>query len=396
MSDLDRLREVGQLVRQPAFDELLDTRRRRTRRARIATATTLAIVVIAAVGALATTGHNVRTDAPPIAPSPSPTATERFEIPAGQQTIAPDIGPGDVRGWKVLATLTNSQPAHRGATVLATTVTVHTDPTYYQIYCRSADPSVWLFFGFTDGGGADGRCDEGSPSLPPPDMPERSFSNDGTLTTFRMFVARLSPEARACYRKGVEDCSKRYGTPQPLAATDVEFGFRVFDLRPAPSVLELFQDAGNDEPWQFEALSSIKGVAWLVDRAVAAAPDAHRLAVELPASDPEHLVDVYVATGPNNDRCMAQHADEIPKDDLPDHSVYAAAVDKVCGVDLRLVVDGTTIAPEAVDPVTTGHFSELGARLSPGTDHQVEVEVVRGDPRNIRYAVVVRTRTQMP
>jgi hypothetical protein len=274
-------------------------------------------------------------------------------------------------------------------------VTVHTDPTYYQFYCRSADPSVWYFLGFTDGGGASERCDEGSPSLPPPDMLEPG-SNAGTLTTFRMFVARLSPEERACYRKGVEDCSKRYGTPQPLAATDAEFGFRVFDLRPAPSVLELFQDAGNGEPFQFEALSSINGVAWLVDRAVVAAPDAHRLAIELPASDPEHIVDVYVAIGPNNDRCMAQHADEIPKDDSPDHSVYAAAVDKVCGVDLRLVVDGTTIAPEEVVPVTTGHFSDLGARLSPGIDHQVEVKVIRGDPRNIRYAAVVRTRTQMP
>jgi hypothetical protein len=39
---------------------------------------------------------------------------------------------------------------------------------------------------------------------------------------------------------------------------------------------------------------------------------------------------------------------------------------------------------------------ELGARLEPGTGHQVEVEVVRGDPRNIQYAVVVRTRTQIP
>ena len=110
MSDLSRLREVGLSVRQPAFDELLDTRRRRTRRARIATATATAVAGIAVVGALATSGHNVRTDAPPIVPSPSPTPTARFERTANQKTIAPDIGPGDVRGWKVLATLTNSQP----------------------------------------------------------------------------------------------------------------------------------------------------------------------------------------------------------------------------------------------------------------------------------------------
>jgi hypothetical protein len=46
--------------------------------------------------------------------------------------------------------------------------------------------------------------------------------------------------------------------------------------------------------------------------------------------------------------------------------------------------------------VDKGHFSELGARLPPGVVHRVEVRVVRGDPRNIVYAVIVRTRTELP
>ncbi len=67
---------------------------------------------------------------------------------------------------------------------------------------------------------------------------------------------------------------------------------------------------------------------------------------------------------------------------------------RVCGVDVRLVVDGSTVTPDK-NPYASGHFMELGAQLSPGIDHQVVVEVIRGDPRNIQYSVVVRTRTQM-
>ena len=66
MPDLDRLREVGQLVRQPAFGELLDTRQRRTRRTRIATASALAVAVIVAVTVLAASGGDVRSDPLPI------------------------------------------------------------------------------------------------------------------------------------------------------------------------------------------------------------------------------------------------------------------------------------------------------------------------------------------
>jgi len=161
-----------------------------------------------------------------------------------------------------------------------------------------------------------------------------------------------------------------------------------------PSVLQLFDDAGNGEPsYCFGALSSINEIAWLLDRTVVAATDADRLAFELPASDSDYLVDVYRVDGPHLPRCTAQHADELP--DIEPHAPYAVAVNKVCGVDLRLVVDGTTFSPDK-DPYASGHFMELGAQLSPGTVHQVVVEVVRGDPRNIRYAVVVRTRTQMP
>ncbi len=398
MSDLDRLREVGQLLRPPAFEELVEIRRGRNLRARVATASTLAIAATVAVGALAATGHNDRVDPSPIdpSPSPSPTPAESFEIPAGQQTIFPDIGPGDVSGFAVLATVTNRQPQHRGAVDLTTTVNVHTDPTYYRTYCRSDDASVWFFYAFTDGGGGYSQCDEGAPGLPSPDLPVDPYIHDVTVTTFRMFITRLSPDEEACYVKSVEDCAQLYGAAQPDPGADAEFGFRMFDLQSVPPAMYLFKDRGNGEPYSFAAVSSINGDAWLLDRAVVAASDAHRLALELPASDQEHLIDVYVGVGSHKERCIEQHADEIPDQESTDHNVYEAAIEKVCGVDLRLTVEGTTVAPDGVDPTVAGHFSELGARLAAGTAHQVVVEVTRGDPRNIEYAVVVRTLTEMP
>lgn len=80
MSDLDRLRGVAQIVRPPAFEELLQTRRRRTRRARLAAASTLAVAATVLVGVLASIGGTVRTDPQPVAPSPSPAQTTARKI----------------------------------------------------------------------------------------------------------------------------------------------------------------------------------------------------------------------------------------------------------------------------------------------------------------------------
>jgi hypothetical protein len=129
---------------------------------------------------------------------------------------------------------------------------------------------------------------------------------------------------------------------------------------------------------------------------VAAAPDSVRLAFELSASDDEYLVDVYDVRGPHFERCVDQRAGELPDFEATDHNVFEAAVDQLCYADLQLVVDGTPVLPDGADPVVTGHFSELGARLSPGIVHRVEVRVIRGDPHNIRFAVIVRTSTELP
>lgn len=395
MSDLDRLHEVADVVWPPAFEELLETRRRRTRRARLATASTLAVAGIAAVVSLVAAGGNLRTDAPPVAPSPTPSPTERFEIPAGQQTTTSDVGPADVHGFDVLATVTNTQPEHRHDSVLSATVPDSGSAAAVSTYCRGGS-DLWFFYDVGEGGGGFDRCspDADTTLAPSIDIGELTFAEPGGGTrTVRMWVARPSAAFLDCVHGNSGDCGSLSDIP-PVVDPDAKFGFRVYDHESVPA-FELLEDMGNGEPYHLEALGTLDGVGWLVDRAVTAAPDADRLAFELPASDSDYLVDVYTGKGPHLEHCVAQHSDELSNRESTDHNVYEAAVDKVCGVDLRLAVDGSTVSPDK-DPQAAGHFMELGAQLSPGTVHQVVVEVVRGDPRNIQYAVVVRNRTQMP
>lgn len=406
MSDLDLLREVGQRLRRPDFDEILDTRRRRTLQSRLTVASAAAVVAIAVVGALLANGDTTRTELPPVAPSetPSPTAIDPVDIPAGQQTIATDIAPGDIRGFEVLATVTNTQPEHAGDTSFETTVTAHTDTESIVYDCQAHDVPTWIAYADGDlvsdspGGATDGwtyrECSSDDPlSLEiDGDLIDPAFRLGMEQKTVRMFALAPPPaDQRDCLLNTPSECVM----PQPIAVTDAEFGFRIYEHAPAPLVLELFDDAGNGAPYQFEALSIVGGTAWLVDRAVVAAPRADRLVVDLPAAPTERLVDVYDGHGPAYDRCLVEHRDEFPNFETTESRVYFALVAKVCYATLRLVVDGTPVTP-ARDPHRDGHFMKLGARLAPGVAHQIVVEIVHGDPHNISYAVVLRNRTETP
>ena len=393
MSDLDQLREVGQLLRQPAFEVLLETRRRRTRGARIATASTLAVAATAAVIALATGGHNLRTDPPPIGPSPTPTPTptETFQVPAGQQTITSDLGPDDVHGYDVLATVTNTQPQNRGHSELSATVADSGSAAAVSTYCRGG-PDLWFFYDVGEGGWGFDRCSpDAATTLAPSFDIDDLVSNEpgGGTRTVRLWIGRPSAALLDCLHSRSGDCPS-LSDVRPVVDPAAEFGFRIYDHVPELA-FDLLEDVGNGEPYPLEALSTLDGVGWLVDRAVSAAPRADRLAFGLHASVSDYLIDVYTGNGPHFEQCTVQHADDLPDWESTDHNVYAAAVDKVCGVDLRLLVDGTPVSRDK-DPHAAGHFMELGARLASATGHQIEVELVRGDPRNIRYAVVVRTR----
>ena len=76
MSNLDLLREVEQIVHEPQFDELIETRDRRTRGARLVTAAALTLAAIAVVASVVSTGLDTNPEPQPIAPTPSPEESE--------------------------------------------------------------------------------------------------------------------------------------------------------------------------------------------------------------------------------------------------------------------------------------------------------------------------------
>jgi hypothetical protein len=391
MSDLEQLRALGHQLRRPAFDEIVETRRRRTRQSRVFGMAALCLAAVAVAGVLTSTGQANRTDPPPSGPSHTPSGTpeEGLDIPSGQQTIVPEIAPADVRGFDVLATLTNTQPEHAGDSELSTTVPTRNGTAYVEVYCRGTE-DLYYFYDREDGAGGYGRCapDADTTLTARSDIPDEAMSDPAVPLSMRMWIARPSAAYLDCVDSGTPDCGAVLGEPTPVADPDAQFGFGVYEHRPS-RVLRLFQR-------DYDAVATADNIAWLLDRAVIAAVDADHLALVLPESEEGRLVDVYQAASPHFDRCVTQHRDELPDYETTQSADYWAAVDAVCGVTLRLVVDGSTVVPDEGDPIASGHFTELGYGLSQGSAHRVEVRVLRGDPRNVRYAVVVRTRTDLP
>jgi hypothetical protein len=388
MSDLNRLLELNERVVPPAFDDLVDVQHRRSRRAHAAMACGLAAAgVVAVVGALTLTGGTNKSEP---APSPGPTPSESFVIPDGQTTIPVDIRPGDVHGYDVLATVTNAQPEHRGATDLSTTVTVNTDgasgENQVSYYCHTTDERTWMVTSVSGGGGGIGPCDsEGSMRFQPvSDIPQWTSHHFAEPLTVRMYLTRVSPEFEACERKGTEDCEALYGVPVPLATTDAEFGFRIYEHQARRTVLTLW------DSYTFEALSTIDLKPWIVDTAVIAAPGASRLAVALPDFDGQRLVGVYSIRGPHWDACVKDHEAELPTPE--GGAAWRVAVEEACRVDFALLVDGEYFEPPKLhitDEDGPIGFGEPVMYVAPGA-HQLTVDVTGNDPRNVRFAVVIR------
>ncbi len=392
MSDLDQLRELGRQLPKPAFDDLLDTQRRRRRQARVTGASTLAVTAVVVAGHLGSSAWTDRSEPQPSGQpssttSPTPTPDGGPQVPVGQQTIVADVGPDDVRGFDELARLTSSQPEHAGDTQLTTTVATSNGTAFVEVYCRGGR-DLYYFYDREDGASGYGSCspDADTTLAPSSDIGDEVVTDTAVPLRMRMWLARPSSAYLDCFRQGTSDCNAEYGEPQAVVVPDAEFGFAVYEHRPAP-VLHLF---GRD----YDAVSTIGGSAWLLDRDVLAAPGASTLVAELPASDQAHLVDTYQAPSPHFDKCVEQNRDELPDYETTQSADYWAAVDELCGVTLELVVDRSTVPRDGSEQ--RGHFTELGQRLSPGAAHTIEVRVVRGDPRNVRYALVVRTETPLP
>jgi hypothetical protein len=391
VSDLDQLRNLSQRLREPAFEELLETRRRRTRQSRSVGAAALVAAAVVVAGVLGSTGGADRSEPPPAHQSrtPTPTPDASFEIPRGQQTIVPDIGPGDVRGFDTLAVVTSSQPEHQGDATLSTTVATRAGVAFVVVYCRGPADLMYIYQR-EDGASGIGSCspDADTTLAPDHDIPDEVFSDQAVPLSMTMWVARPSAGWLHCWRRGTSDCDAQYGTPPAVTDPGTRFGFAVYEHRPAP-VVQLFRRS-------YDAASTINHVPWVIDRVVTPAAGAGRLAVELPSSGPERIIDVYQAPSSHFEDCRLAHAEELPDYETTQSADYWAEVDELCGTTLRLVVDGTPVERDNRDPSGKGHFTELGAQLGSDATHQVEVEVVRGDPRNVRYALVIRGRTEVP
>ena len=194
-----------------------------------------------------------------------------------------------------------------------------------------------------------------------------------------MYLTAPPPEGeRDCFLRGyLPDC----GALLPLASSDAEFGFVVREHAPARRVLEV---VGSP----FEALATVDGAEYLVQRAVVAAPRAPRLVVRLAASDRPRVLGVYRQDPPALEACRRRH-DKDGILDKPEQQHPQSAferLDRLCVAELELRLDGRR---GRAGELAGSLAAESSIRVPAGPARTVTVEVVRNDPRNVRYGLVV-------
>jgi hypothetical protein len=365
----------------------------RRRRGAAAAAGSAAAVLALVVGAALLPETREQAEAPIHHPTPiakAPTAT--VEVPAGQVTVAPDIRPGDVRGWKTLGSRINTQPGRVGVTELSMTVRKYFgdggDGTYIGWFCH-ASPDTWYAYTYGDGGGGVGYCSLNDPVSPPPpdrDLGPSTFQFLPEPLPVRMYVFKPT--------KAQKQCLKRYSTGdckiRPAASTDATFGFAIHEHRATRPVLHLGRDLGFEvlhleDPLDFSALIIQGGHDYLIEKAVVPAPGANRLVVRLDASDRERLVGVFSAKNKRSQECVERYGKEhrLRGGESAERALLDDAV-KFCNVEYSLKVDDNG------SPVP-GEFSEFGDPWmhAPAGAREVTVDVARGDPENERLAVVI-------
>lgn len=392
LEDLGRLAERAEGVDGRAADRLDEVHDKITlaRRRRVGAVVASAAVVAAVVaGGTAITTMD-RSQEPVGPPSPSPTPSEALEIPEGQTTVEAEFGPDDIGGYQLVASRTNAQPGYRGATDL--TLIGNEMPWEGVQFCQG-DPDTWWVY-LVDMGGDGGprpgdgamtdgsRASFGTCSTDDPASPQRpQVENDPTERfdpvqsyNLRMFVTRpLSEAAQSCLgTTNAASCLATHGI-EPLAETDAIFGFGDFEEVRTAYVLEVFEFA-RYRAWYLAE----DGVEYLIDRAVIAGADADRLVLRLPASNGRRVVGLVERETPAAERC---------RDDLDIDTAFLddeelEAFEEHCGTELRLRVDGGRPTDNDASP-------DGQAFVPAGGEHVVTVDLVKGDPRHVQYAVVI-------
>lgn len=401
--DLRRLADRAGHVEGRGEDRLTDVHARihRVRRRRTALGATSVVVAVMLVVAAVTLSASTDRAEKPIGPN-TPTPTRTVEAPTGQVTILPEIGVGDIRGWELLAGRTNTQPNQVGRTDL--TLTVETGGlTGFQsevvTFCKG-DPGTWwvltMDLGGMDGGrNPDGSMQDGTRGMfgaCSPDDPDavpgatgniepsgRNYREAPMAYPMRMFVTpELPAAAQRCLDRtaDVGACLSAHGLA-PLDETDARFGFGVYEHKAAPIVLR-----GPDI--ESQALTMADGVEYLVDQAVVSAPGSSRLVVELPASERSRIVAVTTSETAALEDCAERLGHRKPRSP-EEEQAQLEEFQRRCSTEVELRVDGRR-------PPSTEyefHFGEQQVVLPPGDARSITVEVVKNDPRNVRYAVVV-------
>ena len=407
--DLRRLSERADGVQGRQADRLteLHARIRATRRRRTALgASAAAGVVIALVaGGAALTGTTDRTQEPVDERTPKPTPTPIVETPRGQSTMQPEIGPGDIQGWELRESRTNTQPDFAGSTDLSITVEtggLYAFQSHFVTFC-SGNPDTWwvltMDLGGVDGGrNPDGSMQDGSraffgscsrddpTAVPAPtadiEPATRNYREPAKAYPMRMFVTgALSQAAQQCLSRTLDtDACLSVHALTPLDDTDATFGFGVYEHKAAPVVL-----SGLGGSLESQALTMADGVEYLVDRAVLAAEGASRLVVSLPASDRPVIVAVASSETAALDNCAEQLNLKEPPSNAKEERANLEKFDRRCIAEVELRVDGQPGPDEGPDFL----FGWPQAFLPPGDAREITVEVVKNDPHNIRFALVI-------
>lgn len=371
---------------------------RRRRAASAATTAALVVTALVAGGAILTQSRDQSDTTPPVqTPTPTLPPTPTGVTPDGQETVIADFGPEDVRAWELRGSHTNADAGSERATDLSLVVEtggLYAGQSHVVPFCKGGVDTWWVLTFDLDGvtgtfdpskgaesgsRGMFGRCSPDSPSTvpPPTDLIDKNRYNEAPFAyPFRMFVTDSLPaEARSCITGGEDaiGCVAR-SSLTPLGATEVTFGFGVYEHLRGPSVLEVLG-------WHFEALADIEGVEYLVDRAVLAPRGASRLEVTLPASNRPRLVALVTGLTPAYERCVEDL--DIAVVDAKSATQEMEAIEEQCENDLVLRIDGVRARTQ------DWYLGEQQALIPTGEAHVVTIDVTRNDPSNTRHALAI-------
>jgi hypothetical protein len=388
MSDLDRLRDLTEQVRPPAFASLRETARRRDRRAAVTAVVGTALAVLLVVGGILATRSDERS-LEPVEPDPNRTQT----------VVEADYGEESVHRFETHEVSNTGD--HAGETDLSVSADFYEGSTL--AYWCSGDPGISYLVRVTGGSDdprhvgawrAGGACDgsaqdhgEGYTGSGPPSAPTNSIgsqltrfspvpADEGNPTTVRIVLTDRIPDTVAgCFDLPggpiPEECQDESSVRVLGSAGDVGFGAVIF-TRPVEYVATV---AGVP----VQAQASTGGTEWLFARGVESMPGTEKVTLE---SDQPGFVYAVQSDPRGRADCQQAYEEATSRGDgfayADDMSNWDCTMKEA---KLRLLVDGRPVTQRFP---SSGHFQGWfgfeAASLDAG-QHEITVERVRGDPR---------------